>query len=169
MIRRRKRQFRIVHRQIAALEIEQAARTAKVVQQMTVDMKQIGIVADATDHVLVPDLGQQGSAGRLHCRILPFFILLWQMAPPPAAWRGLRSGCFPERDTVIKTYRRAGANGSFGGPAPTAARSTVASQPHAHIHRVHSAAVLLQHVQNFGGTDFALFSIGIMLASIQRA
>src|SRR4051794_23327500 len=91
---------------------------------MTVDVKQIGIVADATDDVLVPDFGQQGSARRLHCLILPFFLLLWQMDPPPAAWRGLRSGYSPERDTVIKTYRNAPANGSFGGPDPTAVRSS---------------------------------------------
>ena len=74
MIRRSKRQFGIMHRQVAVFEIEQATRAAQIVQQMTVDVKQIGVVADATDDVLVPNLGQQGSAGRLHCRILPFLF-----------------------------------------------------------------------------------------------
>jgi len=64
---------------------------------MTVDVKQISIVADATDDVLVPDLGQQGSAGRLHCRILPFFLLPWQVdAPPPAVLHGLLFRSAPE-------------------------------------------------------------------------
>jgi hypothetical protein len=98
-------------------------------QQMTVDMKQIGIVADATDDVLVPDFGQQGSARRLHCRILPFFLFLWQVdAPPPGRFaRARQSGLQPEQATVIKTYRRAWANVSFGGPDPTPARNAVAS------------------------------------------
>jgi len=38
VIGRRERQFRIVDRQITALEIEQAARAAEIVQQMTIDM-----------------------------------------------------------------------------------------------------------------------------------
>jgi hypothetical protein len=65
---------------------------------MTIDMKQIGVVADTTDNVLVPDLGQQRSGGRLHCRILPFFLLLWQLdAPPPAVLHGLLFRSSPER------------------------------------------------------------------------
>ena len=98
MIRRCERQLRIVHRQVAVFEIEQATRAAQIVQQMTIDMKQIGVVADATDNVLVPDLGQQRSGGRLHCRILPFFLLLWQVdAPPPAVLHGLLFRSSPER------------------------------------------------------------------------
>ena len=97
MIRRCKRQFRIVDGQVAVLEIEQAARAAQIVQQMTVDVKQVGVVADANDDVLVPDLGQQGSGGRLHCRILPFFLVLWQVdAPPPAVLHGLLFRSAPE-------------------------------------------------------------------------
>jgi hypothetical protein len=65
---------------------------------MTIDMKQIGVVADATDNVLVPDFGQHRSGGRLHCRILPFFLLLWQVdAPPPAVLHGLLFRSSPER------------------------------------------------------------------------
>jgi len=79
---------------------------------MTVDVKQIGVVADASDDVLVPDLGQQGSGGRLHCHILPFFLLPWQVdTPPPAVLYGL----------IIKTYWSPRANVSFGGPDPTLA------------------------------------------------
>ena len=47
VVGRRKGQFRAVDGEIAALEIEQAARAAEIVQQMAVDMQQIGIVADA--------------------------------------------------------------------------------------------------------------------------
>ena len=46
MVRRREGQFRIMHRQVAVFEIEQAARAAQIVQQVTVDVKQIGIVAE---------------------------------------------------------------------------------------------------------------------------
>ena len=105
MIRRCKREFRIVHRQIAVFEIEQATRAAQIVQQMTVDMKQISVVADATDHVLVPDLGQQGSAGGLHCRILPFFLFYGRLMHRhrpfcTACYSGLRPNSLP----IIKTY-----------------------------------------------------------------
>jgi hypothetical protein len=37
-------------------------------QQMAVDMKKVGILADASDHMLVPDLGQHGAAGFLQDR-----------------------------------------------------------------------------------------------------
>ena len=102
MIRRCERQFRIVDGQVAAFEIE---------QQVTVDVKQIGIVADATDDVLVPDFGQQGSAGRLHCRILPFFFfhgrLMHRHRPfCTACHSGLRPNSLP----MIKTYRSPWAN-----------------------------------------------------------
>ena len=62
VVRRRKGQFGIVDRKVAALEIEQAARAAEIVQQMAIDMEQIGIIADAGDDMLVPDLGQHGAA-----------------------------------------------------------------------------------------------------------
>ena len=105
MIRRCERQFRIVHRQVAVFEIEQAARAAEIVQQMTVDVKQIGVVADATDDVLVPDFGQQGSARRLHCRILPFFFFYGRLMHRhrpfcTACYSGLRPNSLP----MIKTY-----------------------------------------------------------------
>jgi hypothetical protein len=38
------------------------------VQQMAIDMKQIGIVADMRDDMLVPDFGQHGTAGLLQDR-----------------------------------------------------------------------------------------------------
>jgi hypothetical protein len=63
MIRRREGQFGIMDREIAALEVEQAARTAEIVQQMAIDMEQVGIVADMGDNMLVPDFGQQRSGG----------------------------------------------------------------------------------------------------------
>ena len=63
MVRGRKGQFRIVNFQIAALEIEQAARAAEIVQQMAIDVEQVGIVAETGDDMLVPDFGQQGTAG----------------------------------------------------------------------------------------------------------
>jgi hypothetical protein len=33
------------------------------VQQMTIDMKEVGIIADSSDDMLVPDLGQHRTAG----------------------------------------------------------------------------------------------------------
>ena len=59
------RQVRAVHGNAAALQVEQPARAAEVVQQMPVDMQQVGIVAEVGDHVGVPDLGKQraGSHG----------------------------------------------------------------------------------------------------------
>jgi len=41
------------------LKIQEAARTAEIVQQMTIDMEEIGIITDMRDDVLVPDFGQQ--------------------------------------------------------------------------------------------------------------
>jgi hypothetical protein len=61
-----------MHRKVAALEVEQAARAAEIVQQMTIDVEEIGITADMRDDVLVPDLGQQRAAGLLQWPILPF-------------------------------------------------------------------------------------------------
>ena len=63
VVRGRERQFWIVNRQTTALEIEQTARPAEIVQQMTIDMKEVGIIADLSDDMLVPDLGQQRTAG----------------------------------------------------------------------------------------------------------
>ena len=75
MVRRRECQFRIVDRKAAAFEIEQAARAAEIVQQMAIDMEQIGIIADSGDDMLVPDLGQQRTAGLFQEHILPFGYL----------------------------------------------------------------------------------------------
>jgi hypothetical protein len=43
---------------VAAFQIEQATRAAEIVQQMAIDMEQIGIIANAGDDVLVPDFGK---------------------------------------------------------------------------------------------------------------
>jgi hypothetical protein len=50
---------------VAVFEIEQSARASEVMQQMTIDVKQIGIVANSSDDVLIPDFGQQRTAGVL--------------------------------------------------------------------------------------------------------
>src|SRR5216684_415531 len=63
VIRRRERQFRIVNPETAAFQIEQAARAAEVMQQMAVDMEEIGIIADPSDDMLLPDLGQHCATG----------------------------------------------------------------------------------------------------------
>src|SRR5271169_945572 len=41
---------------------------------MAIDMEEIGVIADASDDVLVPDLGQQGPAARFQKHILPFDV-----------------------------------------------------------------------------------------------
>jgi hypothetical protein len=66
VVRRRKRQLRIMDSEIAAFEIEQAARPAKIVKQMTIDVEKIGIIANSCDDVLVPDFGQQRATTRVH-------------------------------------------------------------------------------------------------------
>ena len=63
MVGRRKGQLGIVDREAAALEIEQPARAAEIMQQMAIDMEQIGILAQSRDDMLVPDLGQHRAAG----------------------------------------------------------------------------------------------------------
>ncbi|MGY3076027.1 hypothetical protein ACVWZZ_002398 [Bradyrhizobium sp. LM6.10] len=66
MIGRGEGQFGIVDRNIAAFEVEQAAGAAEVMQQMAIHMQQIGIIADASDDMLVPDFGQQRATVRVH-------------------------------------------------------------------------------------------------------
>ena len=66
MIGRRKSQLGIVDRKVAAFEVDQAAGAAEVMQQMAIDMKQIGIIADLRDDMLVPDFGQQRATTRVH-------------------------------------------------------------------------------------------------------
>src|ERR1700687_1689004 len=63
VVRSRKCQFGVMNLELTALEVEQATRTAEIVQQMTVDVEEIGIIADMGDDVLVPDFGQQRTAG----------------------------------------------------------------------------------------------------------
>jgi hypothetical protein len=63
VVRRREGQFRIMDGKVAPLKIQEAARTAEIVQQMTIDMEEIGIITDMRDDVLVPDFGQQRTAG----------------------------------------------------------------------------------------------------------
>ena len=72
VIRRREGQFRIVNTKVAALEVEQTARPAEIVQQMTIDMEQIGAFTDMRNNVLVPDFGEQRTAGFFHWPILPW-------------------------------------------------------------------------------------------------
>ena len=70
MVRRRKRQFRIMDRKTPTLEVEQAARAAEIMQQMTIDVQKIGIIADMGNDVLVPDFGQQRAAGLVQWPVL---------------------------------------------------------------------------------------------------
>ena len=86
VIRRRKGQLGIVDRQAAALDVKQAARAAEVMQQMAIDMEEIGVLAHARDDMLVPYLGQHGAAGFFH-GALPLLM---------AAFRGFSSGFGPE-------------------------------------------------------------------------
>ena len=84
---------------------------AEIVQQMTVDMQQIGILAEASDDMLVPDLGQQGAAGRLHCRILPFFLFYGRLMRRHRPFcTACHSGLRPNSLPMIKTYRSPWAN-----------------------------------------------------------
>jgi hypothetical protein len=46
---------------VTAFEVEQAARTAEVVQQMAIDVEKVCIIADAGDDMPIPNLGQHGA------------------------------------------------------------------------------------------------------------
>jgi hypothetical protein len=78
VVRRREGQFRIMDGKVAPLKIQEAARTAEIVQQMTIDMEEIGIITDMRDDVLVPDFGQQRTAGLFQW--LSSFWPLWPAA-----------------------------------------------------------------------------------------
>jgi hypothetical protein len=90
MIRRRESQFRIVDTKVAAFEIEQAARPPEIVQQMTINVQQIGIIANSSDDVLVPDFGQQRKAGLFQW--LSLLLLLWPATL--AAGRRFCTACY---------------------------------------------------------------------------
>jgi hypothetical protein len=66
-------------------------------QQMAVDMEKIGIIAESGDDMLVPDLGQHGTAGA--CQGTPPFDLSRQNDPPVAVLHGL---LFRYQPTFIK-------------------------------------------------------------------
>ena len=102
VVRRGKGQFGIMDGKIAVLEIEQAARTAEVVQQMAVDMEKVRIIADAPDDVLVPDLGQHGATRRGMTSRFQVRLPFW-----------------PRSFTVVRRYRL-GTEGLFG-PRPWSA------------------------------------------------
>jgi hypothetical protein len=70
VVRRREGQFRIMDGKVAALKIQEAARTAEIVQQMAIDMEEIGIITDMRDDVLIPDFGQQRTAGLFQWPVL---------------------------------------------------------------------------------------------------
>src|SRR3981081_1933339 len=72
VVRRRECQLGVMDRKVATFEVEQAARAAEVVQQMAINMEEIGIIADMRDDVLVPDFGQQCAAWLFQWPILPF-------------------------------------------------------------------------------------------------
>src|SRR6266545_4816435 len=80
MVRRREGQFRIMDGKVAVLKIQEAARTAKIMQQMPIDMEEIGIITDMSDDVLVPDFGQQRTAG-----LFQWPVLLWLLWPAASA------------------------------------------------------------------------------------
>ena len=83
VVGRGEREVRAVHLDAAALQIEQPARAAEVVQQMPVDVQQVGVVAEVGDHVRVPDLGEQ-RACRHGERPVPMSLVL------PTAENGMR-------------------------------------------------------------------------------
>ena len=61
--------------EVAALEIEQPARAAEIVQQMAIDMEQIGIVANPGNDMLIPNLGQQRTTALFQQPVLPFGLI----------------------------------------------------------------------------------------------
>src|ERR1700749_1007074 len=82
MVRRCERQFRIMDAEIAAFEIKKSARAAEVMQQVTVDMEEIGIIAHPSDDMLVPDFGQQRTTCLFQRLILPLSFDFRRHPPP---------------------------------------------------------------------------------------
>jgi len=68
-------QFRIMDRQVAALEIDQPARAAEIVQQMAIDMEEIGIVTNPGNDMLIPNLGEQRTTALFQQPVLPFGLM----------------------------------------------------------------------------------------------
>jgi hypothetical protein len=87
MVGRCERQFRIMNGKTTAFEVEQPSGPAQIVQQMTVDMEKIGIIAKPRDDVLVPDLRQHGTAGA--CQGAPPCDLRRRTRPPVTVLHGL--------------------------------------------------------------------------------
>ena len=109
VVRRREPQFGMVHRKVAAFEIEQSARAAEIVQQMAIDVEQIGFIAYCGNGMLVPDFGQQRTAWLL--QRLSCLWLLWPAAS--AAYRvlhglysGLRLASIKAQQTAIRRELR---------------------------------------------------------------
>jgi hypothetical protein len=90
---------------VAALKIQEAPRTAEIVQQMAIDMEQIGIIADMGDDVLVPDFGQQRTAGLFQWPVLLLVFMAGGIRRGPAALHGLLFRPQPRR---IKAQQAAG-------------------------------------------------------------
>jgi hypothetical protein len=86
---------------VAALEVEQPAGPAEIVQQMPIDMEQIRIVPEMGDDMLVPDFSQQRAAGLFQGMSSPFGPLDWRLLPPAAVLHGLLFEPWP-----IKACRR---------------------------------------------------------------
>lgn len=60
--------------QVLALEVEQPARAAEIMQEMTINGEGIDIFADTRDDMQVPDLGQHRATRLLQdCLPLGFF------------------------------------------------------------------------------------------------
>src|ERR1700682_5530691 len=93
---------------VAALKIQGTPRTAEILQQMTINMEQIGIIADMGDDVLVPDFGQQRTAGLFQWPVLLLVFMAGGITrgPPlcPAFHFGLPLA-------VFTTTRRLGGHG----------------------------------------------------------
>src|SRR3954447_17273639 len=87
VIGRREGQLRIMDCQIAALEIEQPARAAEIVQQMAIDMEEIGIVANPGNNMLIPNLGQQRTTVLFQQPVLPFGLMAGGQPSPAAVSR----------------------------------------------------------------------------------
>src|SRR5882724_7224202 len=88
VIGRCERQFRIMNGKTTAFEVEEPPRTTEIVQQMTVDMEKISIIAKSRDDVLVPDLRQHGTAGASQ-DAPPLYFCGGQACPPVAVLHGL--------------------------------------------------------------------------------
>src|SRR5689334_8516193 len=97
MIGCRKGQLRAMNLESPALEVQQAPRPAQIMQEMTINVQKIRVLADTRDNMLIPYFGQQRSAGLSQGNPPYGFLRPAARLPLTAALHGLCSANWPHQ------------------------------------------------------------------------